>query len=302
MALADQANNLHDPSVFRKGGILMQEREKAAIADLLSVRAFYSVWHFDLSSRIGRGELHDFYELVYVEKGLYHVLLDGDAYIVDPGSLIFFAPNTFHSGDGITKSDATVDILSFESDSPLMHCFDNRIFSLSDAERARLMELFSLAHRSFSPCKNGITVKGDADAVELQRLKKGLELLLLELYDGGERKPAPSGSKQYRKARFRTVSEYLKAHVGDPLTVDGIASACSVSVSGLKELCREFCGCGPIDYLISLRILAAKALIRESGMNFTEIAEKTGFASLHYFSRTFKARTGMTPSEYARMP
>lgn len=280
----------------------MQDREKAAVADLLSVRAFYSVWHFDLASRISRGELHDFYELVYVEKGLYHVLLDGEAHIVDPGRLIFFAPNTFHSGDGITKSDATVDILSFESDSPLMHCFDNRIFDLTEAQRAHLMALFALAHRSFTHCKNGLAVKEGADAVELQRLKKGLELLLLELCDGTEKNPAPSGAKQYRKARFRAASDYLKAHVGDALTVEEIASACSVSVSGLKALCREFCGCGPIDYLISLRILAAKELIRESGMNFTEIAERTGFSSLHYFSRVFKARTGMTPSEYAKMP
>ena len=280
----------------------MQDREKAAVADLLSVRAFYSVWHFNLASRMSRGELHDFYELVYVEEGFYHVLLDGEAHIVDPGSLIFFAPNTFHSGDGITKSDATVDILSFESDSPLMHCFDNRVFPLTEEQRSRLMALFSLAHRSFQPYRNGLAVKEGADAVALQRLKKGLELLLLELYDGGEQRSAPSGSKQYRKARFRAVSDYLKEHVGAPLTVEEIASACSVSVSGLKELCREFCGCGPIDYLISLRILAAKELIRESGMNFTEIAERTGFSSLHYFSRTFKARTGMTPSEYAKMP
>ena len=34
-------------------------------------------------------------------------------------------------------------------------------------------------------------------------------------------------------------------------------------------------------------------------MNFTQISEKLGYTSIHYFSRQFKKVTGMTPSEYA---
>ena len=38
----------------------------------------------------------------------------------------------------------------------------------------------------------------------------------------------------------------------------------------------------------------------ESNMNFTEIAEVLGFGSIHHFSKFFKAKTGLTPSAYAR--
>ena len=48
-----------------------------------------------------------------------------------------------------------------------------------------------------------------------------------------------------------------------------------------------------------LKINAAKELIRTNRMNFTQIAEHLGYASIHYFSRQFKKVTGMTPSEYA---
>ena len=34
-------------------------------------------------------------------------------------------------------------------------------------------------------------------------------------------------------------------------------------------------------------------------MNFTQIADSLGYASIHYFSRQFKKITGMTPSEYS---
>ena len=40
-------------------------------------------------------------------------------------------------------------------------------------------------------------------------------------------------------------------------------------------------------------------MIREKQYNFTEIAQRLGYSSVHYFSRHFKQVAGMTPSEYA---
>ena len=48
-----------------------------------------------------------------------------------------------------------------------------------------------------------------------------------------------------------------------------------------------------------MKIDMAKQLIRTEQMNFTQISEKLGYSSIHYFSRQFKKLTGMTPSEYA---
>ena len=41
-------------------------------------------------------------------------------------------------------------------------------------------------------------------------------------------------------------------------------------------------------------------MIREGQLNYTQIASKLGFGSVQYFSRRFKALTGMSPSEYDR--
>ena len=54
-----------------------------------------------------------------------------------------------------------------------------------------------------------------------------------------------------------------------------------------------------MEYFCRLKIEAAKRLIRQGGQNFTEIAHALGFSTIHYFSRRFKAITGMTPSGYA---
>ena len=50
----------------------------------------------------------------------------------------------------------------------------------------------------------------------------------------------------------------------------------------------------------ALKIQAARRLIREGRLNFTQIAARLGFQSVHYFSRRFRQATGMSPSEYER--
>jgi AraC-like DNA-binding protein len=62
---------------------------------------------------------------------------------------------------------------------------------------------------------------------------------------------------------------------------------------------RESYG-GAISFFNELKLDEAKRLIREGRLNFTEIADALGFTSLHYFSRLFKKKTGLSPSEYAK--
>ena len=45
----------------------------------------------------------------------------------------------------------------------------------------------------------------------------------------------------------------------------------------------------------------AKRLIEEADMNITQISEQLGFADVHYFSRIFKNRVGVSPKQYEKM-
>ena len=56
---------------------------------------------------------------------------------------------------------------------------------------------------------------------------------------------------------------------------------------------------GVIEYFSKMKIDSAKHLIRIGNLNFSQIAERLGYNSIHYFSRQFKQLTGMTPTEYA---
>jgi len=57
-------------------------------------------------------------------------------------------------------------------------------------------------------------------------------------------------------------------------------------------------GLSPIELIRNIRLEASAQLLRETNLNISEIAQKTGFSSRSYFARNFKLVYGVTPKEY----
>lgn len=71
-----------------------------------------------------------------------------------------------------------------------------------------------------------------------------------------------------------------------------------VSRSYFSTVFKEKTGQSFVEYLTNLRMEKAKEYLRETGLCTYEIAERIGFADPHYFSLSFRRRTGMTPKQY----
>ena len=65
-------------------------------------------------------------------------------------------------------------------------------------------------------------------------------------------------------------------------------------------LFKEHTGKSAIDYIIHLRIETAKNLLKKTTYTINEISSKVGFKNPLYFSRKFKEKTGVSPSEYKK--
>lgn len=78
------------------------------------------------------------------------------------------------------------------------------------------------------------------------------------------------------------------------------ADETGLSRSRFHQLFKEAAGYPPKHYLGRLKLKRVVDDLLSSKLNMTQIADKYGFASIHYFSRYFRKSVGLTPSEYRR--
>jgi AraC-like DNA-binding protein len=95
------------------------------------------------------------------------------------------------------------------------------------------------------------------------------------------------------------INAYLNENIYSAITIAKISNYLGVSPSLVKKVYKAQTGESVMDTFIHLKIDEAKRLIREEDLNFSQIAEKLNYGSVHYFSRIFKAKTEMTPTEYS---
>ena len=97
----------------------------------------------------------------------------------------------------------------------------------------------------------------------------------------------------------RLAVAYINEHYADcDLKLPDVLEHLGVSRSYFSTVFKEKTGQSFVEYLTNLRMEKAKEYLRETGLCTYEIAERIGFADPHYFSLTFRRRTGMTPRQY----
>ena len=280
----------------------MHSYSKNILPSGITVRSIITIFSAELSGSVPTPDSHDFWELVYVARGSYNIRTADKPYELGEGELLIHAPNTEHAGT--TPSDATIYVISFETEGGELFQTANIPMSLTGEKRKQISELVELGEANFVRTNDvnvrGMMLKLNADSHSLKRLKAGFELFLTELTNDGVHIGIAKNSKNYKMARFSDITEIFLKNVHKNLCLAELAALVSVSVPTLRQLCAIGCGESPMAYFISLKIKRAKEMIRESAMNFTEISDSLGFSSVHYFSKLFKQKVGMTPTEYAR--
>lgn len=101
-----------------------------------------------------------------------------------------------------------------------------------------------------------------------------------------------------KESPFLEVLAYMHRHLGRQIRVEELAEvACMQTTYFIRKFKAAF-GASPITYLNKLRMYHAMTLLTTTEMSVEEIARKVGIYDNSYFSRMFKNRCSVTPSEY----
>lgn len=269
----------------------------------IDINEMYSVHYFEFGKGYAfAGESHNFWELVYVDKGEIICISDFQEIKLEKGSVIFHKPGEWHSIHADGKTASNVVIVAFGCDSNIMDFFRNKVIKITNEQKHILSKIVLEYSRSFKTPLNEIyatTPKekaGDPFGAQ-QLIRQYICEFLIKCVRGTE-----NGLGDVLESdllpEIKDLIEYMQNNINRGITIDELAKVSGSSSITVNRLFRKALGTTPINYFIGLKTELAKKYIRENVYNITEISEKLGYANVHYFSRQFKSITGMSPTEY----
>lgn len=98
--------------------------------------------------------------------------------------------------------------------------------------------------------------------------------------------------------RLWLARRVIDERFADPLTIDDVARAASMSPYHFIRLFRRAFGCTPGRYLRERRLTRARQLLASSDVPVTDVCFAVGFESLGSFCTLFRRSHGETPAEY----
>ena len=84
------------------------------------------------------------------------------------------------------------------------------------------------------------------------------------------------------------------------ISLDSVSAILNLNSSYFSSLFKRTFQVNFLDYLTELRMDAAKQLLRDPLRSTAEVASMVGYESANYFTRAFKKKVGMTPTDYRR--
>lgn len=144
-------------------------------------------------------------------------------------------------------------------------------------------------------------------ALEIIRLQQGIELANASgryifherLRDGNEgqlpetREPVGYSAPQ----KLREAIILMERNLEQPLQISAIAGVVGISQRQLDRIFKEHTGVSPVRYYLDVRLDRARGLVTQTELPILDVAIACGFSSNAQFSRTYRKRFEMTPSQ-----
>lgn len=103
-----------------------------------------------------------------------------------------------------------------------------------------------------------------------------------------------------KQERMRTFLTFIHQHYGEDITLKDIAESANVSKTECIRCFTKVLQTTPYEYLLNFRLSKSIELLKSTNDSITTIAYRSGFKHSSYYTKYFKEKMKVTPSEYRR--
>ncbi|MFD0960790.1 helix-turn-helix domain-containing protein [Paenibacillus chungangensis] len=248
---------------------------------------------------------HSFYEICYVLRGSGEYEEDGKANKLVDGTLFLSRPGIAHqirSSDGMAMMYVAFELNEATSERDSYDVYSERLLRAERIVRYNVEELPSAlywralaAQASLQPVNN------------VEWIRQSCGVLLTSLADvfssgaeGNMRDWHPSSSLAIRIVI--QAKHFIRDNIASPLSLQDVAQYLHLSERHLSRLFKQHSEHTFSGFVKQERIRAASELLVATSMSIKDIAEATGFQSVHYFTKVFSEEKGRPPGLYRKEP
>ncbi len=251
-------------------------------ADVRHLQSYRLHWHSDL-------------EIMYCQRGAFHVRIQEKEYRVTAGQTLFIGstePHEFYD----CSPDNLITIIRVGS-----VLFGSALF-MEIAKKQFETPVIENNEEIQHVCSRITALCTEKDSAESQLGLQGyiytlVYLLILSL-------PHTTVPKTNKRLKYilniQKTLDYVATHYHEEISIETAAKIAGYETNAFCRLFKQATDTSFHQYLNRYRVKKACILLSENASTITEIAESVGFPELKTFCRVFKQMQGVTPGEYRK--
>ena len=250
---------------------------------------------------------HHEFEFIYIVEGSLNASIGDDTFLLSEGNGYFINSEVLHSA--VPASPVCIqECVIFHSD--LIGQAESIFFTdyvlpiMTDLSlpyiifRKDIPEQQVLLEKIHDAWNSGFNDLEDYPLLVRESLTRLLSYIVKHSEEFSK-KPG-SGHAHKEELRVKLMLSYIEQHYMEELKLSDIALSANISVSEALRTFKKMFSTTPIQYVLEVRLQKACEKLLHSSQSISEIAASCGFYDMSYFTRTFRKKTGMTPSAYRK--
>lgn len=239
---------------------------------------------------LARLHFHEDVEILKVTAQKVDVQIGNKILKCSESDILFFYPNALHQVTAPTENSEVRaimykdEILKF----PIEYSYNNqdfRIFKKGDSCYEELDYLFSKVIKLSNQ-------KSKAYEIEITACLLGITAIFIK------ENILSIGTSNNSKKILEPALEYIKQNSSNAIKIEDLGKILNFSKEHIIRLFKSETGKTPAEYIIDFKIKKAMNMLLNKALSITQISENLGFANPSHFSKVFKNRLKITPSEY----
>ncbi|WP_315792371.1 AraC family transcriptional regulator [Paenibacillus sp. BIC5C1] len=238
--------------------------------------------------------------LLYVKSGIYKVCFRDREYTVQSNEMVFIHKSTLIEYDksGEPGSEYMLDYMMFFLNEKLLEEFVQfagvkPVYPVSDVVPVSIIPINDLARTYFESLQLYFD-KPDQVSDGLVKIK--LMELLFHLTNSNER--FLYQLLQPGKNDNNSINRIMEENFTNPVHLQDLAYLSGKSLSTFKREFQATYHTSPLKWIRNRRLDKAENLLLETTLSVTDVCYATGFENIAHFSKVFKLRCGLSPSEF----